>query len=82
MDTGPCPSGSGDKEGVKEKEKSCERRVRWKWVKERKEESAVGRRRCDERRLEVESRWRSVSCGDIIQLKDIIGTTRHTRHLQ
>jgi hypothetical protein len=38
-----------------------ERRVRWKWARERKDARAVGRRRWVENRLEVERMWRIVS---------------------
>jgi hypothetical protein len=41
------------KEGSEIKAK-CERRVRWKCVRDRMEEKAVGRKRCAESRLEIE----------------------------
>jgi len=36
------------------KEEKFERRVRWKWVRERREARAVGKNRCVESRLETE----------------------------
>lgn len=38
-----------------------EKRVAWKWVRERRDVRAVGRRRCVERRLLTERMWKIVN---------------------
>ena len=41
-------------------ERKCERRVPWKWTKDKKEVSAVGKSRWVERRFEMGSKWNIV----------------------